>query len=62
MLKYTIVFFIAMLFFSIDDAYAYVDPGRGSGLQQLLANGFSGLAAVIGAFFRSLLGRKKSDD
>ena len=40
------------------EALAYLDPGRGSGLQQLIANGLSGLIALIGSYFRAIFRKK----
>jgi hypothetical protein len=46
-------------------AFAYIDPGSGSMLLQLLLGGVAGLAVVVKLFWRRLLaffGVKKTDE
>ncbi len=46
--KILLILLICVFIFS-PDCHAYIDPGKGSGFQQIIANGFSGMLALIGS-------------
>jgi len=50
-----IVFVVAILLVWDMPAQAYLDPGSGSMLIQLLLGGFAGLAVIIKLFWRRIL-------
>jgi hypothetical protein len=63
------VFVFAILLLWDIPAQAYLDPGSGSMLIQLLLGGFAGLAVIIKLFWRRILdlfraggGRERSGD
>lgn len=63
MFKYRFIYFFTLFYFlSINNSYAYLDPGTGSILLQILAGLFAGILAFfkkIKSFFKKIFKRKK---
>ncbi len=64
-LWYFLVLVLGWLFFEEGTLHAYLDPGSGSMLLQLLLGGFAGLGIIVKLFWhrlRSRVGRPDKDD
>ena len=56
---------IVFAFFNPSNAFAYLDPGSGSMLLQLILGGFAGLVVVLNLYWQSFLNlfkRSKPED
>jgi hypothetical protein len=60
MVKLLLVACILLVGFA-GEAYAYIDPGKGSGLQQLLAKLASGLAVLLSSI-GNLFGKRRKKE
>ena len=62
-MKFAIGFFCIFMFISIDTAFAYLDPGTGSMLLQVILGGIAAVGVAIKLYWHKLrvaigLGRK----
>lgn len=55
-----VVFFI--LFFSTPKAHAYLDPGAGGMLLQIIAGGIAGVAAILKLYWKQIIQKFKKSD
>ena len=49
------IFFLGYIFYSERAAYAYLDPGSGSILLQILLGGFAGIVILLKLFWQRFL-------
>ena len=55
MKKYAIIIYFLVFIMSLQPVYAYLDPGNGSMVMQLLLGGGAGIALVFRIYWTSIL-------